>query len=1293
VAGSGVAVVFFDLGDTLGTAVVGGRPPRLVGFDVFPFAPALLADLRARGLRLGLISNTGSETGDAVNAVLRPTGILATLDGALLLYSGDLGITKTDPEIFRQAAARAGLGATPARCLFVGEDTQERVVAASAGLRVCPHPLLVGEVLDGQALRFVRVTAPAAPGSGDWREELRRRPFVPQRFAGPGGTVIHGLTSQRVALELIGLRFAVELLGEPDLPLSTDLYLLRDDAGRRSGLAAAPAARTLAAAAADRLIVAATPEGVIAALPPDPERGLDRVHFEAVRHGHTVKLTPDPHLWATPRPTAPPAAFAALEAPVIPDDAVARFGAIDPAEILDIVQRYSGATPLGGPGSPSVASRHIRHPDNPRAVDQIVADLEAAGRGHLQVRLHRFTHAGRELHNVEAELAGGGPELVLVTAHLDSTAASQSPYDPAADPAPGADDDASGVATVLAIARRFADAAAQGIRPGRTVRFVLFNAEEQGLVGSAASARRSKARQERIAAVWQIDMIGFNNRAPRDWEVHAGFEPSPAVEARSRHLAELLRDVASVATPALPSPQIHHSQSLPEGDPAAGRSDHASFQAQGYPAVVVSEDFFLDDGPDPAEPDANPSYHTPGDRVIDEAYTADIARAIGVAAWVAAFPLAPPPALERVRFTKEEIPMAASRELDSRKRSAAASPAGFVAPPSPSRSRTNALTGSPAVVAAAGAASTDRSLVDRAMTFVQRQSSGFGVTAGQVAEFVPDPVVQRTSSGSAAVNLVQTYRGLTVFQMSRTVRFDPVGRAVDAAGDTAGIPEGVSTEPVLPVEAAVLKAARHLASTGAGDRVRDSFGQETAMPAITVTDFKPTVVSGFPLPARPSVLDKGPFENLIPAYLLIFNQPGQARLAWHVVLTLPGYADQYVLIVAADDPNGEMLYCKSTMRRVLARGRVFEFSPGIAERRLIEFPRPLADYPVMPAAPISGFPIDWVSTDEAIGNSTRATLNFSPSTLGGAVQNGVVVFDPADPEGDDQKLLNIFYFCSYMHDFLFILGFDEASGNFQQVNFTNTGSGGDPVRARAHSGRVQGTANMATGPDGLPPVMNMGLVSGPRHTAFDADVVYHEFVHGLTNRLVGGRLNAHALDKLQSGGMGEGWSDYFALTVQNFFRAAEKEKVVTGDWVVADPGGIRRAPYDDGYPFKYGDLAASPEVHDIGEVWCAALMMMTRKLRAALVNDQQGYRLAWQMVVDGLKLTPANPTFLDARDAILQALGDLGATNRVPPATVALARRAAWEAFAHFGMGANAFSGDADSVDDITADFSLPPGV
>ena len=79
-------------------------------------------------------------------------------------------------------------------------------------------------------------------------------------------------------------------------------------------------------------------------------------------------------------------------------------------------------------------------------------------------------------------------------------------------------------------------------------------------------------------------------------------------------------------------------------------------------------------------------------------------------------------------------------------------------------------------------------------------------------------------------------------------------------------------------------------------------------------------------------------------------------------------------------------------------------------------------------------------------------------------------------------MLNIFYFCNDMHDFLYILGFDEASGNFQKVNFTSLGLGNYPVRARAHSGPVSGTANMLTGADGQPPLMNMGLVANSGRT-------------------------------------------------------------------------------------------------------------------------------------------------------------------------------------------------------------------
>jgi hypothetical protein len=94
------------------------------------------------------------------------------------------------------------------------------------------------------------------------------------------------------------------------------------------------------------------------------------------------------------------------------------------------------------------------------------------------------------------------------------------------------------------------------------------------------------------------------------------------------------------------------------------------------------------------------------------------------------------------------------------------------------------------------------------------------------------------------------------------------------------------------------------------------------------------------------------------------------------------------------------------------------------------------------------------------------------------------------------------------------------------------------------------------------------------------------------------------------------------------------------------------------------------------------------RLRALLKDDASGYRLAWQLVVDGLKVTPANPTFLQARDDILLALDHMRDQRRVQAAVYLAARTAAWTAFARFGMGANASSDDA-GVDNIVADTSL----
>lgn len=1293
---SPITTVFFDLGDTLGTAVVSGTTSKLLAFDVYPYTLSVLQDLKMHGLKLGVISNTGEDNGRIINDVLAPTGLLDIFDPELMVYSGDEAplsdgspVTKREPEIFRRAAERAGSDGSPAQVLFVGEDANERQVAITAGWRVCPHPLLVGEVLSGQALRYVRIEAPVSNAVGPWRNELHKRAFIPMGLVGTNESTVYGLTSQRVALELINMCFKVDFLGRLDLPLTDDLYLLRDDIASESGFLSnkGTAERFFSPVSLADLVLSATTKGIIAGFSPSEVNTLDTFHFDGARHGHNFKLFPDPLIWSA-APLISPLPRFSTNTKILPSTVEMALAAIDSNEVTSIVNRYSGIDPLNGVSDSVIVSRHIHHVDNARAVAQIAADLESVGKGRLKVILHRFTHMGVELFNVEAELAGLSPELVFVTAHLDSTAAYQEPYIPDQDPAPGADDDASGLAAVLLIASCFAELA-RTEKPARTIRFVLFNAEEQGLIGSQAYAKRSKSRGEAIAAVWQMDMIGYNKQAPRAWEVHAGFEQSPEVEAKSRALAELILIAGKQVSPSLPIPQIYHSRTVPSGDPAAGRSDHAPFQMQGYAAVVVSEDFFIGPGEHGPTPEENPNYHKQEDRFVDAVYTADIARAVGAAAWISAAQAS----ADSYSSRKQDDFMPISRELDTRINLFNFNKLDvFTSITDLPQSRINTLTGSQATVVATEPSPMGKSLVDRALAFARSESKNFGFSAGAPAEFSPDSLVQRTSAGGAAVHLKQQYQGLTVFQMSRTVRFNPVGQVIDATGDTARIPDGLDLEPKLSVQNAVLAMANHLAATGTEEMLRDVFGEEVPRPTVDIKDFVPEIIAGFPLPSRATVLTKGPFENPIPAYLLIFNQPEASRLAWHAVFTFAGYEDQYTVIVAADNQDGEILYSKSTMHRAAARGLVYEFSPGIANRLMIDFPRPLTDYPAMPGTPMSGFPGDWVETDKTIGNSTHATLNFSDATMNGIPRTGVTEFRPDDGTGDEQKLLNIFYFCNYMHDFLYVLGFDEASGNFQKTNFTRTGVDEDPVRARAHSGPVNGTANMSTGPDGLPPIMNMGLVSRTgNHTAFDADVVFHEYVHGLTNRLVGGRLNGHSLDKLQSGGMGEGWSDYYALTIQSYHL--DKEKTVAGNWVLNDPAGIRRAPYDDNYPFNFGDLPRSPEVHDIGEVWCATLMMMTRKIRASLGNDQQGYKLAWQMVTDGLKLTPANPTFLDARDAILLALSHLNTTNYTSTGAHSLVHKAAWEAFAHFGMGINASCGDADDVSNIVADSTLPTGI
>jgi extracellular elastinolytic metalloproteinase len=617
--------------------------------------------------------------------------------------------------------------------------------------------------------------------------------------------------------------------------------------------------------------------------------------------------------------------------------------------------------------------------------------------------------------------------------------------------------------------------------------------------------------------------------------------------------------------------------------------------------------------------------------------------------------------------------------------------------------RVNPITGSPATLNVVDAPAGEGSLIQQALDFVQggaREALGFGPR--DKTDFVPDPHVQRTQGGAAIVHLHQRYRGIPLFQMTRSVQFSPDMKIDRVVGDTTSVAAEIDTVPKIDAAAAVRIAANYLVETEEDEAEKtDHWGQTYQTPKLDLpAGYRPEAVTKFESPSQPTSIAAGPFGDEIKASLVLFDQGPEVRLAWKLLVTMPNYEGQYLLLVAADKAvaanapaNDLVLYCKDVMPSAV-KGNVFKHNPGQGARTTVEFPLPAGSYPISGGSLPTPFPSAWwVQADATTGNCTMAVSGFSTQTLRAENNGAEILFNPQQDQGDDQKILNIFYFCNFMHDFLFMLGFDEEAGNFQIVNFSGKGTAGDAVLARAHPGPVRGTANMGTPVDGRNPVMNMGLVANTgRHTAFDSDVVFHEYCHGLSNRLVGGRINDEALMEPQSSGMGEGWSDYFALTIQNHNRPVEK--TVTGEWVVNNSTGIRLHPYDANYPGKFGDLGKPPydeDEHAIGEIWCAALMQMNRNLGAALGSKEKGHELGWQIVVDGMKLTPANPSFLDARDGILKALDGLKQSGRLT-ADFTKARKAAWQAFAQFGMGANAKS-NGPSLSGVIGDATIPAGV
>jgi hypothetical protein len=469
-------------------------------------------------------------------------------------------------------------------------------------------------------------------------------------------------------------------------------------------------------------------------------------------------------------------------------------------------------------------------------------------------------------------------------------------------------------------------------------------------------------------------------------------------------------------------------------------------------------------------------------------------------------------------------------------------------------------------------------------------------------------------------------------------------------------------------------------------------------------------------------------------------EPGVARAAWRVLLWQP--KDAYYLIVDAE--TGRLLWRKNITSDQTQPATYNVYANSTSMLRVLDSPAAGTPGPSVPngasgtfqnrtdvtlignEAPYAFNNLGWISDgiNATEGNNVVAGLDrINPDGVDTTVTgSGSRVFSfnfnpgPGNPTPGDEPIQSLitpcasttaseltdfqrgvvtqlFYITNRYHDEMYLLGFNEQSGNFQTNNFGRGGIGNDRVSAEAQDCSGASNANFSTPPDGFRGRMQMYIFTNPtpdRDGSLDADVVIHELTHGLSNRLHG---NASGLSSNMSAGMGEGWSDFYALSLLSEPTDPLNGVYPAGAYSTNNSYyGIRRFPYAirssvggannrPHNPLTFADVDATQrdlndgafppaflgssadQVHRMGEVWATTLW----ETRARFVNRlgwQEGNRRFLQIVTSGMKLAPLSPTFLQERDAIIAAAR---AGNNAAQDIADI-----WEGFRIRGMGFNA---------------------
>lgn len=221
---------------------------------------------------------------------------------------------------------------------------------------------------------------------------------------------------------------------------------------------------------------------------------------------------------------------------------------------------------------------------------------------------------------------------------------------------------------------------------------------------------------------------------------------------------------------------------------------------------------------------------------------------------------------------------------------------------------------------------------------------------------------------------------------------------------------------------------------------------------------------------------------------------------------------------------------------------------------------------------------------------------------------------------------------------------------------------------------------------------------------FDNGIIAHEYGHGVSTRLVGGGAGLNSSEQ-----PGEGWSDWLALMMQIKTGDTRNDARGIGTFAVNEStsgGGIRQYKYSTNMTVNPHTFASTNSmwytdsggidqvnVHAVGSVWCVILWDLAWNYidkygySSNIYNGTGGNNKVMRLVIDAMKLTPANPSLIQCRNAIIQA--DQNTTSGENYCLI-------WETFARRGMGINASSGTnggVTGIQDQVEDFTEPtPG-